>query len=119
MIRLRTAWPRRLDPVASFLGIFLSLVAAVASPCEALDGERESQLLDLVRQDCGSCHGMTLKGGLGRPLLPERFKDADTAVLASIILNGVRGTPMPPWAGLLSVEEATWIAEQLKAGLPR
>jgi hypothetical protein len=32
--------------------------------------QRQKELIHLVRQDCGSCHGMTLQGGLGPALLP-------------------------------------------------
>ena len=77
------------------------------------------ELIYLVRQDCGSCHGMTLKGGLGTPLLPANVKDTPIEALASIILDGIPDTPMPPWRGLLSENDAEWIAYQLKKGLPK
>lgn len=94
-------------------------VALTAQPAFAQtpDTGRQQQLVHLVRHDCGSCHGMTLKGGLGRPLLPAGLAGVSSEGLAQIILDGVPGTPMPPWRGLLSAEEARWIAEQLKAGL--
>jgi len=85
----------------------------------ALDQNRERELTHLVRQDCGSCHGMTLKGGLGGPLLPESLIDLESENIASIILDGVSGKPMPPWQGLLSREDALWIAEKLKKGFPQ
>ena len=88
-------------------------------PLHALDSARESELTHLVRQDCGSCHGMTLKGGLGGPLLPESLLDLESESIASIILGGVPGKPMPPWQGQLSEEEALWIAENLKKGFPK
>ena len=90
-----------------------------AAPLHALDSARESQLTHLVRQDCGSCHGMTLKGGLGGPLLPESLVDLESESIASIILGGVPGKPMPPWQGQLSQEDALWIAENLKKGFPQ
>jgi cytochrome c55X len=61
---------------------------------------------------------MTLKGGLGRPLLPAHLRDLDAEAVAAIILGGVPGTPMPPWRGLITDAEAAWIAEQLKKGFP-
>jgi cytochrome c55X len=70
----------------------------------------------LVRQDCGSCHGLTLKGGLGKPLTADRLAQWDRDQLAYIILDGVPGTPMPPWRPLLSETEARWIADMLKQG---
>jgi cytochrome c55X len=71
----------------------------------------------MVRQDCGSCHGMTLKGGLGSSLLPQALDGIPAESLTDIILNGIPGTPMPPWAALLSADEAAWIANELKKGL--
>ncbi len=85
----------------------------------ALDESAERRLTHLVRQDCGSCHGMTLKGGLGGPLLPKDLKEFESESIASIILDGVPGKPMPPWQGQLSKEEALWIADKLKKGFPQ
>lgn len=90
---------------------------AAAGPV-APSAAREGELVHLIRQDCGSCHGMTLKGGLGAPLLPENLAGKDAAVLAAIILDGLHGTPMPPWRPLLTEAEAAWIARKLKEGLP-
>ncbi len=79
---------------------------------------RQKALVHLVRQDCGSCHGMTLKGGLGKPLLPRDLKDFSAEALAGIILDGVPDTPMPPWRGQLNEAEALWIARKLKESFP-
>lgn len=81
-------------------------------------GERERRLTDFVRQDCGSCHGLTLRGGLGRSLLPKDLGDIQADGLAAVILDGIPGTPMPAWRGLLTEEEARWIAARLKEGFP-
>jgi cytochrome c55X len=94
---------------------FLCLATSAAS---AIDGAREEELRNLVRQDCGSCHGLTLKGGLGRPLTPKELEHLEKDGLAAIILEGIPGKPMPPWRGLLTVEDAQWIAEMLKEGFP-
>lgn len=93
-----------------------ALVLLLPVPGQALEPAREAALADLVRQDCGSCHGLSLKGGLGRPLRPEALTAIDVEGIAAIILDGVQGTPMPPWRGLISPEEAKWIAAQLKKG---
>lgn len=100
----------------------LVLAAWLVAAVPALAGEapppgRRAELTYLLRQDCGSCHGMTLKGGLGPSLLPEALEGKGAESLAYIILYGVRGTPMPPWAGELSPEEARWLAETLKTGI--
>jgi cytochrome c55X len=94
------------------------VLAVLAGPAAAQDvsPERAVALSSLVRQDCGSCHGMTLNGGLGRPLLPEALDGVDKADLAAVILDGIPGTPMPPWRGLITDGEALWIADALKEG---
>lgn len=91
----------------------------MAHAAATLGEKRQAELTYLVRQDCGSCHGMTLKGGLGGPLLPENLAGADSESIASIILEGVPGKPMPPWTGQLTREEAVWIAGKLKEGFPQ
>lgn len=89
-------------------------LAAVLNTHSAYSQDRAVVLERLVKQDCGSCHGMTLKGGLGPDLLPGRLANMPTDVLAATILDGRPGTPMPPWRGLLSEEDARWIANRLK-----
>ncbi len=87
---------------------------AVAEP----PPERARALRHLVRQDCGSCHGMTLRGGLGTPLTPQALAGKPEALLVSTILDGRPGTAMPPWRGQLDEDEARWIVRQLHQGLP-
>ena len=77
------------------------------------------RLSNLVRQDCGSCHGLTLRGGLGKPLTPDYLAQWDRNQLVHIILDGVPGTPMPGWRPLMSETEAGWIADVLKQGALR
>ena len=79
--------------------------------------ERQSALMHLLRQDCGSCHGMTMKGGLGPPLLPWTLADKPDGALVEAILDGRPGTPMPPWRFSLSRAEASWMVRRLKEGL--
>ncbi len=89
------------------------LIAAGGAPSR----ERQQQLLYLLRQDCGSCHGLTLKGGIGPSLLPDALADRDVDSLAGIILEGVPGTPMPPWKSEISPTEARWLAGRLREGI--
>ena len=102
---------------------FIAATAAalvLATPVFAsgiLDAER-TELIRLVRQDCGSCHGMTLQGGLGTPLTREALADRSVETLAATILYGRPGSAMPPWKTLLSEQQANWIAEQLLSGFP-
>ena len=88
-----------------------TLVAAAPLP------ERQAVLEHRLRHDCGSCHGMTLKGGLGPSLLPEALAGKDDQALVEIILHGVPGRPMPPWAFEISPGEAAWLVRRLKAGM--
>jgi cytochrome c55X len=81
-----------------------------------LFGARAQQLTYLVRQDCGSCHGMTLAGGLGPSLLPAALAGKSEDYLKLVILNGRVGTAMPGWASMLSDAEAAWIAQRLLQG---
>jgi cytochrome c55X len=94
----------------------LAVGAAAAGAAEPAPARR-AELLHLVRQDCGACHGMTLKGGLGPSLEPAALAAKDTKVLSHVILDGRRGTPMPPWRSYLSEPEVQWLVEQLKRGL--
>src|SRR5262245_48303590 len=98
----------------------LWLVAATAAPVVAgdvaPDAARRSELVNLVRQDCGSCHGMTLKGGLGPALTRDSLRDKPPESLAAAILYGLPGTPMPPWRAFVSGSEADWIVRRLQEG---
>ncbi|HXF65306.1 MAG TPA: cytochrome c [Burkholderiales bacterium] len=87
--------------------------AAAEPPAPA----RQLELARLVRQDCGSCHGLTLQGGLGPPLTAAALRGKSAEYLRLTILHGRPGTPMPPWRALLTESEAAWIAEQLLKGL--
>ena len=80
--------------------------------------QRQSELVRLVRQDCGSCHGMTLAGGLGPALLPALLRDKPPESLVATILYGRPGTPMPPWGTFLNENEAKWIVDNLLKGFP-
>jgi cytochrome c55X len=97
------------------LALGAAFTAAAADPAPA----RRAELLHLVRQDCGACHGMTMKGGLGPSLEPAALAGKDAAQLRAVILHGRRGTPMPPWRPYLTDGEARWIVEQLRQGLPQ
>jgi len=107
----------------SFLILFLvssaSLVGAESAFASEPDYARQKELVHLVRQDCGSCHGMTLKGGLGPALLPETLRDKPAEGLAATIYYGRPGTPMPPWKQFMSEAEAAWIVDKLMTEFPQ
>ena len=93
------------------------LAAMIAMPAMAGPSpERAAELERLVLHDCGSCHGLTLKGGLGPDIRAETLSGTPREALVSVILDGVPDTPMPPWRALLSEAEVDWLVEQLKRG---
>jgi cytochrome c55X len=92
------------------------MLPAGTAPAETLPPERRAELERLVLQDCGSCHGMSLGGGLGADLTPEALAGREAHDIARIVLDGVPGTAMPPWRPLLSEAEAAWIADYLIKG---
>jgi cytochrome c55X len=81
---------------------------------EPLSEERIAELHNLLKQDCGSCHGMTLKGGLGPALTVEALKNKPIELITVTISEGRPGTPMPPWKHLLSKDDINWLAKTLK-----
>ncbi len=103
--------------VAPLLCLF-SVIIPVLGYAGSLPDERKASLDYLLHQDCGSCHGMTLQGGLGPALLAERFKDWDIDRIVSMIMVGNPARAMPPWGGLLSDDDARYLAEKIKNGEP-
>ena len=91
--------------------------AVLSVPAQAIPPQRQAELRHLVTQDCGSCHGLTLKGGLGPALTPAALVDKPREAMLATVLHGRPGTPMPPWSNMLSREEAVWIVNLLYRGL--
>lgn len=89
---------------------FLSTSVFSASP----SSERQQELKNLLKNDCGACHGMTLKGGLGSSLLAKDLKDKSDDFLITTILEGRKGTAMPPWKKFLNSDEAKWLVNLLQ-----
>lgn len=107
--------PRVLARLARF-ACLAAIALPGAAPTETLPPERQAALEQLVLQDCGSCHGMSLKGGLGSDLTSVALAGREPAEIARIVLDGVPGTAMPPWRLLLTEAEAAWIADYLIEG---
>ena len=96
-----------------------ALLLLVGTPCFALaeiSVARQAELQHLLKHDCGSCHGMSLKGGLGPALTGEALAGKTRFMLLTTILEGRPGTPMPPWKTILSREEANWLVDILLQG---
>ena len=98
------------------LAMALAVLPATESFAEP-SAARQDELIYRLRQDCGSCHGLTLKGGLGPALLPKAIADTSSEALSDIILYGVPGTPMPPWEIEIDRDEVDWLVRRLKEGL--
>lgn len=75
--------------------------------------QRAQELQHLLKHDCGSCHGMTLKGGLGPSLLINDLRSREPLYLQQIIREGVTGSAMPPWKALLSADDINFLVQQL------
>ena len=101
-----------------WLALSLPLCAATADATDGVSDSRRQELRNLLIQDCGSCHGLTLQGGLGPALVPNKLTNHSPDYLTAIILHGRPGTAMPPWKSLLTPAEARWIAGRLLEGSP-
>lgn len=75
------------------------------------------ELRRLLIQDCGSCHGLRMTGGLGPALTPDVLRSRTRSALITTILYGRPGTAMPPWGNLLNDAQAAWIVDLLLDGL--
>lgn len=112
--------PRSGSP--SFITSYALLAAGIlflhtgAVTAGSIPEQRKQELINMVRQDCGSCHGITLKGGLGPPLTSRILTGKPHGLLVNTIMYGRKDTPMPPWQALLSREEIEWIVGRLKDG---
>ena len=104
--------------IASLLstGLLFTQTAIAETAATKISSARQNELLYFIKHDCGSCHGMTLKGGLGPALLPKTLAAKPKDYLVSTILEGRQNTAMPPWKTMLSKNDATWITEQLQNG---
>lgn len=98
--------------------VLLTALLAAQAAAHGVPEARQAELVRMVRQNCGSCHGLRLTGGLGPALTRETLADMPLDSMAATILYGRPGTPMPGWRPMLSQAEARWIAERLRAGFP-
>ena len=80
--------------------------------------ERVRELVTMVRQDCGSCHGLSLAGGLGPALLPKDLVDKPLDSLVATVMQGRPGSAMPGWSRFMNEDEAQWIVRELVRGFP-
>jgi cytochrome c55X len=106
------------NPGALLASLIFLIVPNLAAAEQLVDAQRQAELIHLLKHDCGSCHGMTMKGGLGPPLLPDTMAAWPPDALRNVILNGVPETAMPGWRGELTEGEADFLARVLQQGIP-
>lgn len=101
-------------------GLFWIAGVSVVAAGETGLSRSPAELVRLVRQDCGACHGLHLTGGLGSPLTAAALaaRGIPVSSVEAVILHGRPGTAMPAWKSLLTEDEAGWIARQLLQGFP-
>jgi len=95
----------------------LSIASANLSAQSQLTEEKRSSLRHLLKQDCGSCHGMRLTGGLGPELTSDTMSKLGAKNIFTVVKYGRPGTAMPPWRAILNDNEIEFIAEQLVVGV--
>jgi cytochrome c55X len=94
--------------------ILFSLFLSSPLLATELPESRQKELKNLLKHDCGSCHGLTLKGGLGPSLLAADLQNKSNEFLVDTIQNGRKGTAMPPWKPFLNKDETRWLVQLLK-----
>ena len=94
----------------TLLLLCLSLDCLAAEPTSV----RQAELRHLLKNDCGACHGLTLKGGMGPALLPDNLQGKPDEFLINTILQGRKGTAMPPWKAFMNTDDALWLVRQLR-----
>jgi cytochrome c55X len=101
------------------LGLWLIGIGVFSSSfvMAAPESQRQAELVHMLRHDCGSCHGMTLKGGLGPALTPEALNGKPPSYLFQTMRDGRPGTPMPPWGPILSVDDMNFLVQVLLKGV--
>jgi len=95
----------------------LCLVLLSSLPSHAVEPNkaRQVELRNLLKHDCGSCHGLYLKGGLGPALLASNLRHKSDDFLIDTIQNGRKNTAMPPWKPFITIEETRWLVTILKS----
>jgi cytochrome c55X len=105
---------------AAWAALLLALPAGAAALPDTgeLSAAERREARELLRGDCGACHGGRLTGGLGPALTPERLQGRDPRGLYRTIRQGRPDTPMPPWSRFLSPAQTAYIVELITGQRP-
>ncbi len=90
-----------------------ALIFSVSAAADEPGLQRQQELQNMLAHDCGSCHGLTLKGGLGPSLLADQLGNKSDEFLVQTILEGRKGTAMPPWKPFITEQETLWLVQKL------
>jgi len=102
------------------LGLALaSLLLIPEALAAAPDAERQAQLEHLLVQDCGSCHGLRMTGGLGPAITRDALTGKPRDSLIATVTHGRPGTAMPGWNALLDEQDIVWLVDLLLEGYPK
>jgi len=112
MIQSRQVVSRLGLALASFLLIPTALATAPTA-------ERHAKLDHLLLQDCGSCHGLRMTGGLGPALTREALAGKPRDSLIATVTHGRPGTAMPGWNALLDEQDIAYLVDRLLEGYPK
>ena len=93
--------------------LFLLFISPACFAVE-LSSERQIELRNLLKNDCGACHGLLLQGGLGSPLQPQDLAQKSDEFLIDTITNGRKGSAMPPWKPFMTQDEIMWLINLLR-----
>lgn len=91
--------------------LFIALLISTSAIADEPSKQRQNELQNMLKHDCGSCHGLTLKGGLGPALLASNLVNKSDEFLVQTILQGRKGTAMPPWKPFLTESDAFWLVK--------
>ena len=96
------------------LGLTLvSLLPFSAALADTPTAARQAQLEHLLVQDCGSCHGLRMTGGLGPALTRDAIADKPRDALIATVTHGRPGTAMP------DDQDIAWLVDLLRKGYPK
>ncbi len=77
-----------------------------------------SEVHDLYKTQCASCHGLQRLGGMGPALLPENLSRLKKGKAHKVILEGRSATQMPAFKSLLSASQVAQLVDLIYTPLP-